>query len=313
MIRNAYERLTRPVAIRGERNPWFNFFQRLGLHVTPLHYYQPIPDTRALDGAVWERPSKLVGLNMNDAAQLRLLERIHSHHAAEYDAFPLEPTATPHEFYYNNSYFRSVDPELLYSIVRDFRPRRIIEIGSGITTFLSAQAIRRNQQDDSAYICNLTAIEPFPNKTIRTGFPGLTALRSEPVQKTPLSLFEELEKNDILFIDSTHVLRIGSDVQYEILEIIPRLKPGVLVHLHDIFLPKEYPKEWVFKRHRFWTEQYVLQAFLAFNDAFEILWAGTYMHLNHSRELAAAFASYRRKLQEPDWVGPGSLWMRRTR
>jgi hypothetical protein len=117
-----------------------------------------------------------------------------------------------------------------------------------------------------------------------------------------------LEENDILFIDSSHVLKIGSDVQYEYLEILPRLNKGVIVHIHDIFLPAEYRKEWVLKDHIFWTEQYLLQAFLAFNDNFEILWAGSYMHLKHPDKLEVAFNSYRRNER---W--PGSFWIKKIR
>jgi len=297
---------------RIDRNPWFSFFQEVGLHVTPVHYYQPIPDTRTLGPEVWARRSALVGLDLRDGEQLRLLEGFREDYAREYDVFPLEPTATPHEFYYNNNFFRSVDPEILYCTIRRFRPRRIVEIGSGVTTYLSAQAIERNRQahGDS---CALTAVEPFPGKTLRDGFPGLTELRAVAVQDVPLAFFEQLGENDILFIDSSHVLRIGSDVQYELLEIVPRLKKGVLVHFHDIFFPREYPKDWVLQRYRFWTEQYLLQGFLAFNEAFEVLWAGAYMHLNHSGKLEAAFASYRRKLADREWVGPGSLWIRRVK
>jgi hypothetical protein len=128
----------------------------------------------------------------------------------------------------------------------------------------------------------------------------------EKVQNVPVSKFGELKENDILFIDSSHILRIGSDVRYEYLEILPRLNKGVLVHAHDIFLPSEYPKEWVCKQYRFYTEQYLLQAFLAFNSAFEILWMGSYMHLKHPEKLERAFSSYDRNK-----VWPGSFWLRK--
>jgi len=119
--------------------------------------------------------------------------------------------------------------------------------------------------------------------------------------------FGKLKENDILFIDSSHVLKIGSDVQYEYLDILPRLSKGVIVHVHDIFLPAEYPKEWVLKDYIFWTEQYLLQAFLAFNDSFEVLWAGHYMHLKYPNKLEDAF-SYKR-----DERLPGSFWMRKIK
>jgi len=120
--------------------------------------------------------------------------------------------------------------------------------------------------------------------------------------------FAKLKENDILFIDSSHVLKIGSDVQYEYLDILPRLSKGVIVHVHNIFLPAEYPKEWVLKDYTFWTEQYLLQAFLAFNDSFEVLWAGNYMHLKYPNELEDAFSSYKR-----DERLIGSFWMRKIK
>jgi len=113
---------------------------------------------------------------------------------------------------------------------------------------------------------------------------------------------------DILFIDSSHVLKVGGDVQYEYLEILPRLKRGVVVHVHDIFLPGEYPNEWVREEHVFWNEQYLLQAFLSFNDSFEVLWAGSFMHRKHPEKLAECFPGY-----HPASCHPGSFWMRKTR
>jgi len=128
------------------------------------------------------------------------------------------------------------------------------------------------------------------------------------VQDIPLSEFKKLSENDILFIDSSHVLKIGSDVQYLYLEVLPRLNKGVIVHAHDIFLPAEYPKEWVLKNYIFWNEQYLLQAFLAFNNSFEVLWAGSYMHLRHPDKLEEAFSSYKR-----DKIWPSSFWIRKIK
>ncbi len=119
-------------------------------------------------------------------------------------------------------------------------------------------------------------------------------------------MFQELGENDVLFVDSTHAVRCGGDVNQIYLEILPRTRTGVVVHVHDIFLPAEYPKKWLLEEHIFWTEQYLLQAFLAFNRAFEVLWGGSYMHLEHSSELARHFPCYRNDA----W--PGSFWMRRA-
>jgi hypothetical protein len=195
---------------------------------------------------------------------------------------------------------------VLYGMVRSLKPRRILEIGSGHSTLLSAQAILANTSEDPGYRCELRAIEPYPSEILRRGFPGLSRLVTAPVQDVPIADFLELGADDILFIDSSHVLSIGGDVRYEYLEVLPRLNPGVVVHVHDIFLPAEYPEEWVRRQHRFWNEQYLLQALLVGNSGFEVLWGSSFMHLRHPEALERAFRSYRR---EERW--PASFWLRR--
>lgn len=285
----------------------FYLFERLGLHVVPNHFYQPIPDTRELTDAVFSRRTELTGIDMREEAQCRLLEEVAAAYKSEYDALPRGKTDVAHQFYLNNGTYESVDAEMLYSMVRHFKPRRMIEIGSGFSTYLAAQALQKNQAADGIS-CEFTAIEPYPNQVLAAGLPGLSRLVQDKVQTAKLAEFEALGENDILFIDSSHVLKIGSDVQYEYLEILPRIKKGVIVHIHDIFLPAEYPREWVFKHQRFWNEQYLLQAFLTFNDTFEVLFGGSFMHLQHADRLAKAIASYDREK-----VWPGNFWMRRIK
>lgn len=287
-------------------NKSFGLWERLGIHITPNHFYQPIPDVRRLDDRLWRVPSELVGVNMNEQSQIALLSQFSNTYKQEYDLFPIDKTDKPYEYFVHNDYFEGVDGEILYCIIRHFKPKRIIEIGSGSTTYLSASAIQKNKDEDPEYTCEFTAIEPYPNRVLRSGLPNLSSLIEEPVQNISLSVFKELGENDILFIDSSHVLKIGSDVQYEYNEILPRLNKGVLIHVHDIFLPLEYPETWVRQSHRFWTEQYLLQAFLAYNSAFEVLWAGHYMHWKYPDLLEKAFRTYNREI-----TGPGSFWMRK--
>jgi len=284
----------------------FNLCQELGFHITLNHFYSPIPDTRLLKDNLWTKPSELVGLNINEKEQLKLLTFFSSHFKIEYDAFPTNKTPYPYEYYIDNPNFGSVDAEILWCIIRHFKPHRILEIGSGFSTLLSAQAILKNKQDNNNYECELVTIDPYPNKIIENGFPGLSKVIPKKVQDVSLTEFQKLQKNDILFIDSSHVLKIGNDVQYEYLEVLPRLNKGVIVHSHDIFLPVEYHKNWVLKDHVFWNEQYLLQSFLTFNDTFEVLWAGTYMHLNNPEQLQKAFRSYKREM-------PASFWIRRIK
>ena len=241
---------------------------------------------------------------MNGAFQVELLHQLSALYHKPWEGLTRN-AAYGGQFFLGNGYFDSVDAEILYGIVRRFKPRRVYEIGSGFSTLLVKQAIRNNQEEDCSYTCEHVAIDPFPPQFWCKNGNGLSVLPKK-VQEIPLSTFAKLERNDVLFIDSSHVLTIGSDVRYEYLDILPRVKPGVLVHCHDIFLPAEYPKEWVLDDHRFWNEQYLLQAFLTFNNEFEVLWAGSYMHLKHPDLLAAAIPSYR---QEKCY--PKSFWIRR--
>ena len=284
----------------------FALWQRIGITVLPNHFYSPVPDIASLRRA-WPEDSSLIGIDMNEAGQEKLLASFRAEYEKEYDAFPRVPTGVPHEYFVGNGSFESVDGEMLYCMIRRFKPRRIFEIGSGNSTLLSGQALVRNAEG-GGHMGELAAFEPYPNPVLRAGFPGLARLVAKKIQDVPLEAFDELEENDILFIDSSHALSTGSDVAREYLEIIPRLKKGVIVHVHDIFLPGEYPKAWVLAEHRFWNEQYLLQAFLAFNASFEVLWGGSFMHMRHPDLLSGAFASY-----DPSANHPGSFWMRRTK
>ena len=282
----------------------FNLYECRGWHITPVDYYQPIPDSRELPAHLWSTRSPMCGVDMNEQVQMELLDKFHSAFRSEYDRFPVSG-GDPQRFHFGQTSFCSVDAESLYCMIRYFKPRRMIEVGSGMSTLLAAEAIRKNETE--GHSCSLTAIEPYPGEFLRRGVPGLTELLETKVQSVPIERFCSLEANDILFIDSSHVIKIGGDVIYEYLEIIPRLKPGVIVHCHDIFLPAEYPKNWILENRWFWTEQYLLRAFLVFNSAFEVLMAGSFLHLYHSAKLKAAFASY-----DPESVWPGSFWMRRV-
>ncbi|MHA2123469.1 MAG: class I SAM-dependent methyltransferase, partial [Promethearchaeota archaeon] len=262
----------------------FDVWQKLGFHITPNHYYQPIPDTSTLEKKLWEKNTELIGIDMRDNFQLDLLNHFSDKFKPEYDAIPLNKTSIPYQYYLKNRRFNPADGKVYYSMIRHFLPKQILEVGAGSSTFLAAQAISKNKEE-SEYDCRLVAIEPYPSEILRKGFPNFKELLEKKIQDVPISFFEKLNQNDILFIDSSHILTIGSDVRYEILEILPRLRKGVIIHFHDIFLPAEYSKTMIFKNRLFFNEQYILQAFLAFNDAFEVLWAGSYMYLKYQNEL----------------------------
>jgi len=283
----------------------FLIWERLGFHITPNHFYELIPDTRTLKDELWLNQSELSGVNIDEEVMNNLLSKFSSKFKSEYESFPKTETSISYQYYVNNESFESVDGEIYYCMIRYFKPKRIIEIGAGYSTYLAAQALLKNKEEYGIN-AKLIAIEPYPNDTLRKGFPGLTKLIETKVQEVDLSEFRKLKENDILFIDSSHVLKIGNDVQYEFFEILPKLSKGVLLHLHDIFLPAEYPKKWVLKKYLFWNEQYLLQAFLTFNSVFEVLWGGSYMHVRYPEKLEETFSTYNKKK-----VWPGSFWMRK--
>ena len=277
-----------------KRRELFLNWERHGFHVTPVHFYEPIPDIQSLPETLWSEPSELVGIDMNDSMQLDLLRNHFSKFRGEYETIPAEPP--PGQLWP----FHGTDVLVAYCMVRHFRPRRIIEVGSGFSSLVLGQAAAKNK--NSALIC----IDPFPNELIRksNSVPALRSLIETKVQDVDMEFFSQLESGDILFIDSSHTVKIGGDVNYLFLEILPRLKAGVIVHVHDIFFPFEYRRDWMLEEFRFWTEQYLLQAFLIFNSEFEVLMANSYLNHYHPRDLKAAFPNLRR------WIG-GSFWMRR--
>jgi len=272
-------------------------FEAHGVHVTPVDYYQPIPDTRTLAPELWERRSALVGIDLNVATQLELLRTAFPGFRHEYEQLPREPPADRTRFHLGNQYFDGTDALACYCMIRHFRPRRIVEVGSGFSTRILAEAALRNGET------SLVAVDPYADEIVSHGFPGLSEVRRQRLEELDASVFDVLDSKDVLFVDSSHVSRIGGDVNFVFLDVIPRLRPGVLVHVHDVFLPGEYPKEWVLEKGRFWNEQYLLQAFLAFNDAWEVLLANHYLGSEHRDALITAFPT-------APWWGGGSFWMR---
>jgi len=233
---------------------------------------------------------------MHDAEQRGLLQTLRDRFKFEYDAFPRGAAGNPF-LPLNNGWFEKVDAEMLYSIVRYVRPARIIEIGSGVTTFLSAAAVAKNHDEDHRYHCSFMAYRSAP-------------LRGSS-ESLPRALFQQLEAGDILIVDSGDAAGTGFDVNLEIFEILPTLKPGVWIHFHDIFLPWEAPRSWTLDTRRYLNQQYLLQAFLSFHTSFEIQWGSYYMLQTHPRLLEQAFASCGENVAPPDTFLPGSFWIRR--
>jgi predicted O-methyltransferase YrrM len=289
----------------------FERWEEHGWHLTPNHFYSPVPDTRRLPDTLWQKESELPGIDMRDEEQLAFLHEVVERFGDELNGLPRnQADAAAGGYFVDNGAFESVDGELYYAMIRANRPAQVLEIGAGWSTLLALQALRANRAEGAEG--RLLTVEPYPYEFVRAAVgsePEAAELRDVPVQDLPLTVFEALGPGDILFIDSSHVLRIGSDVQYEFLEILPRLRAGVLVHVHDVFLPGEYPRDWVLgPEHRFWNEQYLLQAYLADNSRSTVVWGSSWMHRRHPEELENAFASYDRRSRFP-----GSFWFRRSR
>lgn len=261
----------------------------LGVSVTPLHFYFPVPSLRSFRRKDWRAPRPCSALDLHLNEQIDRLGRELLPFTAECE-FPESPHPGNHQFHFNNGYFERVDAEVAWSFVRQRKPRRVIEVGGGNTTLMLGAALLRNARD--GFPGELTSIEPHPMPFLREGVPGLTRLIERPVQQIPLELFRSLCENDLLFIDSSHVVSMDSDVLFECLRILPELAPGVLVHFHDIFTPLDYPEKFVMTNLCFWGEQYLLEAFLSFNSTFKVMWSGSAMQQFHADVLREAFPAW---------------------
>jgi hypothetical protein len=291
-------------------NSAYRNFYRHGFHLLRQHYYVPIPQSEDMNNSFQQRNSELVGLEIEEELALKLLREIFPHYLAEFRAiFPIHQSSKdPRQFYLINSNFMAIDAHVYYAFIRHFKPKRIVEVGAGNSTILAAVACRKNS-DEGGVATNLTGIEPFPRACLKHGLPGLSKLIKDKIQNTDMQLFTSLEAGDILFIDSSHVLRSGGDVQVEYCEILPRLAPGVLVHIHDISLPKPYPRVY-FENQLYFNEQYLLQAFLCFNSRFEVIWPGNYLMVKYPEEMSVAFPEYREMRRFYPMSEPSSFWMR---
>lgn len=270
----------------------FRFAEKhLGVHVTPVHFYSPIPNLDELKSEVFTRASECVGLDFCAEQQLSDLQRLLPLHLGEYTP-PVNPGLA------------QVDAYVLYSTIRRRKPGLLIEIGSGESTRISLAALRKNAQEGAAG--RMIAVEPYPKAYLKQLPDEDFQLIESKVQEVDFHL---LASADILFIDSSHVTAVGSDVNYEILEIVPRLKVGAIVHWHDIMIPMNYSREWMESGQQFWNESYVVHAFMLHNKCFRVIWAARYMQLNFAAQMRATFPYFRPS--DPDQQ-LSSFWIERV-
>lgn len=263
------------------------------------HYYEPRFDYRSTANLA-PRHRTVDGINWNVGGQIELLKDL----AFSDELLTASPRRNGNKHLFSeNGFFGAGDAEYWYQIIRCFKPRRIIEIGSGNSTIVAQEALKKNEKDTPGYSCEHVCVEPYEAPWLAQM--DVTLYR-EKVEDIGLSLFSMLERNDILFIDSSHVIRPQGDVLFEYLELLPSLKHGVLVHVHDIFSPNDYPKRWVEDEVRFWNEQYLLEAFLSHNSSWEVIGALNYLKRNHYSRLKAVAPSLTHHSE------PGSLYIRKV-
>ena len=277
-------------------------FRRIGVFPLRDHYYEPA--FLAATGDALGPARDLPGIDFRVSHQIALLQQFDV--SSELRRFPeTRPADDASTYYYDNGWFESGDAECLYAVLRHFKPRRMIEIGSGFSTLIAAAALRENRAEDCPSVH--TCIEPYSNRWLEE-ITDLSVLRSR-VEEVGSELFHELGSGDVLFIDSSHMIRPGGDVLFEYLQVLPSLNEGVLVHIHDIFTPYDYPRKWIAEEGRFWNEQYLVEAFLSFNTQFEILLALNMLARQRPREFASTFPVY---AAQGEARALGSLWLRRV-
>ncbi len=280
-----------------------------GFLPVPVTFYSPIPDIDDLEErGVWNKRSEMRGIDFRSEDQVTLLSLLGKEYGSEC-MWPLLPTEDPFEFYVQNPSFSFGCAASTHCMIRHFRPRLVIEIGSGMSSRVISKALKLNKGGDGEngrYI----VVDPYPNDAIRTELRDGNELVESRVELLDGRFFEKLGANDILFIDSGHCVRIGGDVNFLFLDVLPRLERGVIVHVHDIGLPYEYSKAYATNEafRQFWTEQYLLQGFLCFNSEFEVLLAMSYVMTDHHEVFRQSFPHYDPAIHQ---FKSGSLWMRR--
>lgn len=266
------------------------------------HYYEPLFNPGHLRYSL-RQDRDLPWIDLNDREQLHILSRFHF--TEELAKIPSKKTDQL-EFYYDNLSIGPGDSEYYYNMIRLFKPKKIIEVGCGYSTLMAVKAIRQNQIENKNYVCEYICIEPYENKWLEKL--DLKVIR-EKVEDIDKKFLTDLETNDILFIDSSHVIRPQGDVLFEYLEVLPILKTGVLVHAHDIFTPKDYPDEWVLEDVKLWNEQYLLEAFLAFNKEYKVIGALNYLKHHYRKEIEEKCPLLKSAPQRE----PSSFWMVKAR
>lgn len=299
------------------KNRWItSYFDAWELNAYDLNvtlaadYYSPVPDLRRLqqNRGRWSKPSELAGVKIDMAQMKSLWKCLSASFLAEFESLP--SYAELKAASYGEGY-TPLDAMTLYFLLRQYRPARYLEVGAGLSTYYALRAGAQNAEEGRSM--EIRCIEPFAHEKLRS-LTGIHLIEKE-VQEVPGSIFEGLGAGDVLFIDSTHSLKIDGDVSYLYLEILPRLNKGVLIHIHDIPFPYNTPfppETWIFERGWpvFWTEAMMLQAFLCHNSAFQIRLSLPLIRFEDEDFIRQSVPNYdQRKGPGPDTFS--SIWLER--
>lgn len=287
------------------------FFALVGFNVVKRRdYYSTLPVLEEIEQTRerWDRPSELPGVAYDVEAMKDRLTALADKWEDDFAAGAGDYLANTRAGF--GPGYPAFDARTLYYLLREHKPARYLEVGSGLSTYYATLAAARNASDGAPL--KITCVEPYPFPAL-TELPGFELVQGF-VQDVPAARFEELDDGDVLFIDSSHSLKIDSDVAYLFLEILPRVKPGVLVHIHDVPFPYNTPfpaDTWLFGERWpvYWNEAMIVQSFLAFNSAFDVLLSTPMIRHTDERFLADRFPDYVPVQRDPN--PPSSLWMRR--
>lgn len=263
---------------------------RAGVVVLPNHYYTSVADVHELrrHRRTWANRSAMTGVDMNVAVQADELVRMVKPYEPEYRGNAVFKEATTKGF---GPGFGYIEAQCLHGVLRALKPRRVCEVGSGVSTYCTLRALDLNESE--GHFAGLTCIEPNPSKFLRSRRSKNFELIDQPVQAVDPNVFRELEAGDLLFIDTTHVVKPGGEVIYLYLEVLPRLRPGVIVHIHDIYLPYLYQRDLLQLRNLFqWSETALLLALLVNNSRLKVVFCLSLLHYDAPAVLSSVFPEY---------------------
>lgn len=244
--------------------------RRAGFHVVRADHYSPIPDVDRLPASLWEEPTPMPGLELDLDAQSALLDGPLAPYLAEFRPPRDPPPGEVPVYYAANPMYGLAEGAILHALLRERKPRRVFELGAGFSSLVVDGAAARNAAEGAPLEHRI--VDPVPADVLRA-LEGRAEIRAISATDVPIAEFAALEPGDVLFIDTTHTVRPGGDVLHLVLQALPALQPGVLVHVHDVFRPYEYPRPFAATFGLYWQEHHLLQAFLAYNERFRIVLA----------------------------------------